>query len=84
MPRSGHVGFGVDIAALVQVFSEYFGFPLPSIPPIAPQSSSSIIIWGWYNRSVVASVIVDLVPLHPRKGKKKKKKTLFLSNITLN
>jgi hypothetical protein len=29
------VGFVVDIAALEQVFSEYFGFPLPIfIPPI--------------------------------------------------
>jgi hypothetical protein len=26
-PRSGHVGFVVDKVALVQVFSEYFGFP---------------------------------------------------------
>jgi hypothetical protein len=26
-PRSGHVGFMVDKVALVQVFSEYFGFP---------------------------------------------------------
>jgi hypothetical protein len=31
-------------------------FPLPIlIPPIAPQSPSSII-WGWYNRPVVAAV----------------------------
>jgi hypothetical protein len=26
-PRSGHVGFVVDKAALGQVFSEYYGFP---------------------------------------------------------
>jgi hypothetical protein len=26
-PRSGHVGFVVDIVALGQVLSEYFGFP---------------------------------------------------------
>jgi hypothetical protein len=26
-PRSGHVGFVVEEAALDQVFSEYFGFP---------------------------------------------------------
>jgi hypothetical protein len=31
-------------------FLQRFRFPLPiRIPPIAPQSSSSII-WGWYNR----------------------------------
>jgi hypothetical protein len=40
------VGFVVDKMVLGQVFSEYFGFPLPIfIPPIAPQSPSSII-WG--------------------------------------
>jgi hypothetical protein len=34
------------------------------IPPIAPQSPSSII-WGWYNRSVVAAVPsgLSLTPL---------------------
>jgi hypothetical protein len=42
-------------------------FPLPSIPPIAPHSSS-IIIGGWYNKPVVTSV-----PLHPRKGEKNNK-----------
>jgi hypothetical protein len=43
------VGFVVDKVALGQVFSEYF------IPPIAPQSPSSIL-WGWYSRPVVAAV----------------------------
>jgi hypothetical protein len=33
------MGFVVDEAALGQIFSEYFGFPLPSIPSIAPHSS---------------------------------------------
>jgi hypothetical protein len=32
--RSGHVGFVVDIAALVQVFSEYFCFPCQSFHPL--------------------------------------------------
>jgi hypothetical protein len=33
-----------------------FRFPLPIlVPPIAPQSPSSII-WGWYNRPVAAAV----------------------------
>jgi hypothetical protein len=37
-------------------FLRVLRFPLPIfIPPIAPQSSSSII-WGWYNRPVVAAV----------------------------
>jgi hypothetical protein len=35
-----HVGFVVDKAALGQVFSEYFGFPLPIIPPNSPSSYS--------------------------------------------
>jgi hypothetical protein len=61
------VEFVVDKAALGQVFSEYFGFPLPLIPPTAPHSSS--IIPGWYNRPVVASVIVDSVPLHHKRDK---------------
>jgi hypothetical protein len=40
-------------------------FPLPNfIPPTAPQSPSSII-WGWYNRPVVAAVPsgLSLTPL---------------------
>jgi hypothetical protein len=37
-------------------FFRVLQFPLPIfIPPIAPQSPSSII-WGWYNRPVVAAV----------------------------
>jgi hypothetical protein len=38
-------------------------FRLIFIPPIAPQSSSSII-WGLYNRPEVAAVPRDLVPPH--------------------
>jgi hypothetical protein len=39
LPRSGHVGFVVDIVALGQVFSEYFGFCQPVIiPPNSPSS----------------------------------------------
>jgi hypothetical protein len=42
-------------------FLRVFRFPLPIfIPPIYPQSPSSII-WGWYNRPVVAAV--SLTPL---------------------
>jgi hypothetical protein len=33
---------------------------------------STLIIRGWYTRPVVASVIVDSVPLQPRKGRKNK------------
>jgi hypothetical protein len=41
------VGFVVDKVLL---------FPLPIfIPPVAPQSPSSVF-WGWYNRPVVAAV----------------------------
>jgi hypothetical protein len=60
------VGFVVDKVALGQVFSDYFGFPpLPIfIPPISPQSPSPIV-WGWYNRPVVAAVPsgLSLTPL---------------------
>jgi hypothetical protein len=50
------VGFVVEKVVLGQVFSEYFGFPLPIfISPVAPQSPSPII-WGWYNRPELAAV----------------------------
>jgi hypothetical protein len=57
-PGSGHVGFVVEKVALGL-------FPLPIfIPPIAAQSPSPII-WGWYNRPVVASAPsgLSLTPL---------------------
>jgi hypothetical protein len=46
-------------------FLRVLPFPLPNfIPPVAPQSPSSII-WGWYNRPVVAAVPsrISLTPL---------------------
>jgi hypothetical protein len=46
-------------------FLRVLRFPLPIfIPPIGPQSPSSII-WGWYNRPVVAAVPsgLSLTPL---------------------
>jgi hypothetical protein len=56
------VGFGVDkVAGFLRVLR----FPqLTFIPPIAPQSPSSII-WDWYNRLVVAAVPsgLSLTPL---------------------
>jgi hypothetical protein len=55
----------VDKVALGQVFLGVLRFPLPLIQPTASHSSSSfIIVQGWNNRPVVASVIVDSVPLH--------------------
>jgi hypothetical protein len=55
------VGFVVDEVALEQVFPEYL-FSLPIfIPPVAPQSPSSII-WGLYNRPEVAAVPRGLSP----------------------
>jgi hypothetical protein len=68
------VEFLIDKVALGQVFSEYFGFPLPIfIPPIVPQSSSSSsssVIWGWYNRPVMAAVPsgLSLAPLRTIKN----------------
>jgi hypothetical protein len=57
--------FVVDKVALGQVFSEYFGFLLPIfIPPIAPQSSSSII-WVLYNKPEMAAVPSGLGPTPP-------------------
>jgi hypothetical protein len=71
------VGFVVDKVALEQVFSEYFGFPLPiCIPPISPQSPSPIIR-GWYNRPVVA--VGPKVPPHKLKKKKSQK---YLPHMT--
>jgi hypothetical protein len=63
--------------ALGQVLSEYFGFPCQiRIPPIAPQSPSSIV-WGWYNRPVVAAVPSGL-SLTPLRIKKKEPCYMFL------
>jgi hypothetical protein len=51
-------------------FLRVLRFPLPIfIPPTAPQSPSSII-WGWYNRPVVAAVRSGLT-LTPLRSKKK-------------
>jgi hypothetical protein len=49
-------------------------FPLPKIPQIAARIIIIIIIRGWYNRPIVASVIVDSIPQHSKAKKKKKKK----------
>jgi hypothetical protein len=65
------MGFVVDKEALTEVgFLRILRFPLPSVPQIAPHSFLSIIIHGWYNRPVVASVVVDSFPLHLKMGKK--------------
>jgi hypothetical protein len=64
-PRSGHVWFVLDTVALGQIFSEYFGFTANSHPTNSPQSPSSII-WGWYNRQVVAAVPSGLSPTQLR------------------
>jgi hypothetical protein len=55
----------------VAVFLPVLGFPLPLIPPTAPHSSS-IIIRGWYNRPVVASLIVDCVLLSTKRKRNNK------------
>jgi hypothetical protein len=47
-------------------FLRVLRFPLPIIPPISTQSTSPII-WGWYNRPVVAEV--PKVPQHKLKKK---------------
>jgi hypothetical protein len=61
-------------------FPRVLGFPLPIfIPPVAPQSPSSII-WGWYNRPVVAAVRSGL-SLTPLRIIKKIKNITHLRNI---
>jgi hypothetical protein len=47
--------------ALGQVFSEYFGFPCQSSFHQFFFFPQSHIIWGWYNRPVVAAVPRDPV-----------------------
>jgi hypothetical protein len=51
-------------------------FTLPIYIPSASPKSTSPIIRGWYNRSVVAAV--PKVP--PHKLKKERKKKLFITN----
>jgi hypothetical protein len=46
-PRSGNVGFEVEIVALGYVFSEYFGFPFQFSFHLTPFISS--VIRDWYN-----------------------------------
>jgi hypothetical protein len=65
------VGFVVNKAALGAGFLRVPGFPLPLIPPIAPHPSLSIILRGWYNRPVVASVIVELCSTPPPPNNKR-------------
>jgi uncharacterized membrane protein YjdF len=54
------VGFVVGKAALGRVFSEYFSFRCQAF------DRSLHIIRGWYSKPVVASVIVDSVPLQTK------------------
>jgi hypothetical protein len=72
-------------------FIRVLRFPLPIfIPPISPQSPSSII-WGWYNRPAVAAVPSGLSPtpltiikkISPYGSAVKNKYELFLLLITL-
>jgi hypothetical protein len=41
-------------------FCRVLRFHLPRIPLTPSHSSSPIIIWGWYDRPVIASVGVDV------------------------
>jgi hypothetical protein len=65
-------------------FLRVIQFPFPSILPTAPDSSSSITIRGWYNGSVVASVIAGSVPLHPSKKKTALAMASLLPKISLH
>jgi hypothetical protein len=60
----------VDKVELEQFSSEYFGSVPIFIPPIAPQSPSSMI-WGWYNRPIVAAAPsgLSLAPLRINKNR---------------
>jgi hypothetical protein len=71
--------------ALGQVFSGWFGFPLSIfIPPIAPQSPSSIVC-GWYNRPVVAAIPsgLSLTPLRIKKKVEVRAKIQILLELPL-
>jgi hypothetical protein len=59
----GQIGTGAGFLRVLR-------FSLPSIPLISPHSSSSIIIRGWYNMPVEASVIADSVAIHYKKEKR--------------
>jgi hypothetical protein len=56
------MGFVVDKAAFSMSTSLF---------PAKHSTECSIIIWGWYNRPVMTSVIVNSVPLHPIKKKRR-------------
>jgi hypothetical protein len=62
------VGFVEDKAEMGQVFSEWVSLAKHSTYYSTLIIIIIIIIRGWYNRPVVASVIVDSVPLHPPKN----------------
>jgi hypothetical protein len=78
------VGFVVNKTALLQVFSEYFGFPYQAFHRLLhTHHHPSIIMRGWYNRPVMAPAIVDSVPLHPKKQKILKKAFNVSSSLLL-
>jgi hypothetical protein len=54
-----------------QIFSGYFGFPCHSFNPLIAPQSSPPTIKAWYNRPINASVLMDLVLLHPPQINKK-------------
>jgi hypothetical protein len=65
LPGSGHVGFVVDKGTRGQDFSEYFGAP----PAKHSTDCSTLIINGTIGH-LVASAIVNSVPLHLQKQTK--------------
>jgi hypothetical protein len=67
--RSGQVGFVVEKAEVGQVFSEYFGFPVQAFHRLLhTRHHASSSGTGTLGHSV-ASVIVESVPVHPKKRK---------------
>jgi hypothetical protein len=79
--------FVVDKVALVQVFSEYFGFPCQSSFHQLLQKSSSFIIWGLSNRPKAAAVPRDLsrylgTQSHPTNNNKNINSEIVASNPT--
>jgi hypothetical protein len=67
-PRSGHVGFVVDNVALRQVFSKYFSFRYKAFHQLCHTHHYSSSKTG-INKPLT-SVIVDSVPLLPKKQNK--------------
>jgi hypothetical protein len=79
------VGFVAKKVALGAGFLRVFRFSLPILIPSISSQSPPPIIWGWYNRPVVAAVPsrLSLTPLRIKKKIGPKDKTLNLDILVV-